>query len=136
MNDERILKHIFTTEQIRAYTEIKNFQNRLGRLLEDYINSFLPLDGIEFVGRDKNRPEGVDYMVDGIKWSVKNAWNTENSSMIKARKINNVNHWFRLNKDQSTNWHNFFIPNVSLSEEGFCDFISAPAPSSLTNFFN
>ena len=106
-----------------------------GRNVERYIAATVCDEHCIDVTNDDSYP-GVDFLIPSGKLDVKNAWNTENSSMIKARKINNVNHWFRLNKDQSTNWHNFFIPNVSLSEEGFCDFISAPAPSSLTNFFN
>ena len=137
MNDQEILKEFFTLEELDAFKRIREFQNRLGKLLEDYINTFLPIEYVKFVGRDKNRLEGVDYMVNGVKWSVKNAWNTENSAMKKAREYNNINHWFRLNKDNSTNWNNFFIPCISPSENEFIEYIGGKSSkiSTLDNFF-
>ena len=135
MNDEDILKRIFTAEEIVAYKRVKEFQNKIGTYLENYINLFLPMNDISFVGRSKNRPRGVDYIVHGEKWSVKNAWNTENSSMKDARKVYDIKHWYRLNKDGSTNWNSFFIPNVNPSEDDFCEFIGGTKKISLMNFY-
>ena len=137
MNDQEILKEFFTLEELDAFKRIREFQNRLGKLLEDYINTFLPIENVKFVGRDKNRLEGVDYMVNGVTWSVKNAWNTENSAMKKAREHNNINQWFRLNKDNSTNWNKFFIPDISPSENEFIEYIGGKSSkiSTLDNFF-
>ena len=135
MNDEDILRDFFSSEEISAYKKIKDFQNKIRIFLENYINLFLPIDGVRFVGRNKNRPEGVDYIVYDEKWSVKNAWNTENSSMKKAREIEGIKHWYRLNKDTSTNWNSFFIPNISPSEDDFCQFVGGNKKVSLMNFY-
>ena len=51
MNDEDILKRIFTAEEIVAYKRVKEFQNKIGIYLENYINLFLPMNDISFVGR-------------------------------------------------------------------------------------
>jgi len=135
MNDENIFREFFSSEEISAYKKIKDFQNKMGTFLENYINLFLPIDGVQFVGRNKNRPEGVDYIVYDEKWSVKNAWNTENSSMKKAREIEGIKHWYRLNKDVSTNWNTFFIPNTFPSENDFCQFVGGNKKVSLLNFY-
>ena len=99
---------MFTKDEIETYKNIRRCQQNIGKFLEDYINTKLT-DNVVFVGRDKNRPEGVDYIVDGVSWSIKNAWNTDNHSMKKYREDRNILHWYRLNKDDSTNWHTFFI---------------------------
>ena len=137
MNDQEILREFFTLEDLDAYRRIRKFQNRLGTLLKDYINTYLPLENVKFVGRDKNRPEGVDYIVEQEMWSVKNAWNTENSAMKKAREHNNIKHWFRLNKDNSTNWNIFFIPFIIPVENEFIEYIGGNSSkiSTLDNFF-
>lgn len=132
MNDENLIKELFSSEEIQAYKEIKNFQCKIGISLEDYINSFEFPKDIRFVGRDRNRIEGVDYVVNGEHWSIKNAWNTDNSSMIKFRKDRNIKHWYRLNKDNSTNWPTLFISGPS--ERGFINFIGGKQPSSLEAF--
>ena len=86
------------------------------------------------MGRDKNKIEGVDYVVNGEHWSIKNAWNTDNSSTIKFRQDRGIKHWYRLNKDNSTNWHTLFLSGPS--ERGFIDFLGGKQPSSLEAFFN
>ena len=133
MNDEYIINQLFTHEEINAYKRIKKFQNKIGIQLEDYINTFTFPSGITFVGRDKHRIEGVDYVVFDEHWSIKNAWNTDNSSTIKFREDRGLKHWYRLNKDNSTNWHTLFISGPD--ERGFIDFLGGNQPSSLELFF-
>ena len=135
MNDEYLINELFSYEQIENFKKIRNFQNMIGKHLEDYINSFpLKQFDIEFVGRNKSRPTGVDYIIGGEYWAVKNAWNTENSAMKKFRENLNIKHWYRLNKDNSTNWHTFFINGPE--ERGFIDFLGGKQPSSLEMFFD
>ena len=133
MNDEDLIREIYSSEKIEAYKEIRSFQNRIGKKLEDYINTFEFPVGIRFVGRDKNRIEGVDYVVNNEHWSIKNAWNTDNSSMIKFREDRGIKHWYRLNKDGSTNWHTLFVSGPT--ERGFIDFLGGKQPASLEMFF-
>ena len=132
MNDEYLIRELFSSEEIKAYKGIKNFQNKIGRVLEDYINTFMFPTGTYFVGRDRHRTEGVDYVVNGEHWSIKNAWNTDNSSMIKFREDRKIKHWYRLNKDNSTNWQTLFITGPS--ERGFIDFLGGKQPASLEGF--
>ena len=131
---DSIVKDYFSADKISAYEEVRRFQNQLGRLVEDYINTKLP-PHIKFVGRSKNRPAGVDYIdtQTGTYWSVKNAYHTENSAAKTFREDRNIQHWFRKNADNSTNWHTCFVEG--LSEEDFCDFIGVDRPSSLDEFF-
>lgn len=129
---DNIIEQMFTKDEIETYKNIRRCQQNIGRYLEDYINTGLS-DNIVFVGRDKNRPEGVDYIVDGVPWSIKNAWNTDNHSMKKYREDRNILHWYRLNKDNSTNWHTFFIRG--LSENGFREYMNAEPEASLEDFF-
>ena len=104
MNDEHQIREIYYSEKIEAYKEIKRFQNKIGVSLENYINSFQFPDNIRFVGRDRHKIEGVDYVVNDEHWSIKNAWNTDNSSTIKFREDRGIKHWYRFNKDNSTNF--------------------------------
>jgi hypothetical protein len=129
---DKIIEEIFTKDEIETYKKIRKHQQNIGKCLEDYINTRLT-DNIVFVGRDKNRPEGVDYVVNGVSWSIKNAWNTDNHSMKKYREDRNILHWYRLNKDGSTNWHTLFIKG--LSENGFREYMCVEQQSSLDNFF-
>jgi len=134
MNDEYIINQLFTHEEINAYKRIKKFQNKIGIQLEDYINTFTFPPDITFVGRDKLRPEGVDYIVNGEYWSIKNAWNTDNSAMKGHREDRGIKHWYRLNKDGSTNWQTLFISRGP-SEIGFINFLGGKRPPSLDEFF-
>ena len=132
MNDEYLIRELFSSEEIQAYKRIKNFQNKIGRALEDYINTFTFPTNIKFVGRNRNRIEGVDYVVHDEHWSIKNAWNTDNSSIKMFREDRGIKHWYRLNKDGSTNWHTLFISGPT--ERGFIDFLGGKQPSSLEDF--
>ena len=135
MNDEYLINELFSHKEIENFKKIRNFENMIGKHLENYINSFsLEQFNVEFVGRNKSRPEGVDYIVDGEYWSIKNAWNTENSAMKKFREDRNIKHWYRLNKDNSTNWNTFFISGPE--EREFIDFLGGNQPSSLETFFD
>lgn len=129
---DSIVEQSFTKEEIETYKRIRSFQQNIGRLLEDYINSKMS-DNVYFVGRDRDRPEGVDYVVDGVFWSVKNAWNTDNHSMKKYREDRNIKHWYRLNKNGSTNWDTLFVKGVS--ESGFLEFVTGQKQPSLEDFF-
>ena len=54
MNDEYLINELFSYEQIENFKKIRNFQNMIGKHLEDYINSFpLKQFDIEFVGRKR-----------------------------------------------------------------------------------
>ena len=132
---DKIIEHCFTKDEISIYKRIRILQQTVGRSLENYIrDNFLSEDdGVIFVGRDKNRPEGVDFIIDGVEWSVKNAWNTDNHSMKKYREDRNILHWYRLNKDNSTNWHTFFIKG--LSENGFREYMNIEPQTTLEDFF-
>jgi len=132
LNDEYLIQELFSSEEIQAYKGIRAFQNKIGRVLEDYINTFIFPTGTYFVGRDRHRIEGDDYVVNDEHWSIKNAWNTDNSSMIKFREDRNIKHWYRLNKDNSTNWQTLFITGPS--ERGFIDFLGGKQPASLEAF--
>jgi len=132
LNDENLIRELFSTEEIQAYKNIKYFQNRIGGKLEDYINSFTFPPNIRFIGRDKDRLEGVDYIVNDEHWSIKNAWNTDNSSTKMFREDRGIKHWYRLNKDNSTNWHTLFISGPS--ERGFIAFLGGKQPASLEAF--
>ena len=123
---------MFSKEELRVFKDIRSFQQNLGNLLEDYINTKLPKN-VTFVGRKPIRPEGVDYIVDGVHWSVKNAWNTDNHSMKKFREDRNIKHWYRLNKNGSTNWDTLFVKGLSESE--FVEFVTSEPQSSLEDFF-
>tara|TARA_B110000902_G_scaffold90042_1_gene107004 strand:+ start:1172 stop:1585 length:414 start_codon:yes stop_codon:yes gene_type:complete len=132
---DKIIKHCFTKDEIAIYKRIRSLQQNVGRGLENYIrDNFLSEDeGLIFVGRDKNRPEGVDFIIDGVEWSVKNAWNTDNHSMKKYREDRNINHWYRLNRDGSTNWETLFVRG--LSESGFLEYMTGEEQASLERFF-
>jgi hypothetical protein len=127
-----LIKMSFTKDEIEIYKRIRSLQQKVGRFLEDYIKINLS-DNVIFVGRDKNRPEGVDYIVDGVYWSVKNAWNTDNHSMKVYREDRGINHWYRLNKDGTTNWDSLFVSG--LSESGFIEFVTGQKQPSLEDFF-
>jgi hypothetical protein len=129
---DKIIEQTFTTEELDTYKKIRALQQNIGRYLEDYINTKIT-DDITFVGRDKNRPEGVDYIVNDVLWSVKNAWNTENQSMKKYREDRNIRHWYRLNRDYTTNWHTFFIEG--LSENEFREYINVKPHATLEEFY-
>jgi len=131
MNDYDIIREIFSQEEIQGFIKIRKFQQELGHKLEDYINTKLTKD-IQFVGRDKNRPEGVDYIVHNEFYSVKNAWNTENSSNKKFREDRNIKNWYRLNKDGSTNWQSCFVSGVS--EKEFVEYLTGNVPIGLELF--
>ena len=53
--------------------------------------------------------------------------------MKKYREERNILHWYRLNKDDSTNWHTFFIKG--LSEYGFREYMNTEPEASLEDFF-
>lgn len=129
---DKIIEHCFTKDEIETYRKIRRLQQNVGKCLEDYINT-KSSDNVVFVGRDKNRPEGVDYIVDGVEWSIKNAWNTDNHSMKKYREDRHIRHWYRLNKDGSSNWDTLFVRG--LSENGFMEYMTGEKQSSLENFF-
>lgn len=129
---DSIVEKSFSKAEIETYKRIRLLQQNIGRMLEDYINSKLT-DNVVFVGRDKDRPEGVDYIVDGVFWSVKNAWNTDNHSMKKYREDRDIKHWYRLNRDGSTNWSTLFVKDVS--ESGFLEFVTGEKQPSLEEFF-
>jgi len=133
MNDYNIIRDIFTQEEISGYNKIRRFQQTLGTRLEEYINTKIT-DNITFVGRDKKRPEGVDYIVNGQYYSIKNAWNTENNSNKKFREDRNIQHWYRLNKNGTTNWESLFVDNVS--EREFVEFLLGNAPIGLDQFMS
>ena len=129
---DKIIESSFTKDEICSYRKIRTFQQNIGKCLEDYINTKLT-DNIIFVGRDKNRPEGVDYIVNGVSWSVKNAWNTDNHSMKKYREDRNIRHWYRLNKNNSTNWDTLFVRG--LSESGFLEYMIRKPQATLEELF-
>ena len=133
MNDYNIIRDIFTQEEISGYNKIRRFQQTLGNRLEEYINTKIT-DNIIFVGRDKKRPEGVDYIVNGQYYSIKNAWNTENNSNKRFREDRNIQHWYRLNKDGTTNWESLFVSNVS--EKEFIEFLTGNALIGLDVFMS
>ena len=133
MNDYNIIRDIFTQEEISGYNKIRRFQQTLGNRLEEYINTKIT-DNIIFVGRDKKRPEGVDYIVNGQHYSIKNAWNTENNSNKRFREDRNIQHWYRLNKNGTTNWESLFVDNVS--EREFVEFLLGNAPIGLDQFMS
>ena len=131
MNDYQIVRELFTQEQINGYLEIRKFQQTLGKKLEEYINTKL-VDGMYFVGTARKRPEGVDYIINGEYYSVKNAWNTENNSNKKFREDRSIKHWYRLNKNGTTNWEKLFV--IGASEKEFIFFITGKAPIGLETF--
>ena len=133
MNDYNIIRDIFTQEEISGYNKIRRFQQTLGTRLEEYINTKIT-DNITFVGRDKKRPEGVDYIVNGQYYSIKNAWNTEKKKKKKFREDRNIQHWYRLNKNGTTNWESLFVDNVS--EREFVEFLLGNAPIGLDQFMS
>ncbi len=55
MNDEYLIRELFSHEEIIAYKKIREFQQKIGSSLEDYINTFEFSKDIRFIGRDKNR---------------------------------------------------------------------------------
>jgi hypothetical protein len=130
---DNLVEIVFTKDEIDTSKRVRNFQQNVGKLLEDYINTKLT-DNIVFVGRDSLRPEGVDYIVEGVHWSVKNAWNTDNHSMKKYREDRNINHWYRLNKDGTTNWNTLFL--MGGSENEFIEYVTGTNQfASLDSFF-
>jgi len=132
MNDYALIRDMFTQEEIQGYLKIRQFQQNLGNQIEDYLNQYLT-DNIQFVGRDRRRPEGVDYIVNETEyWSVKNAWNTENNSNKRFREDRQINHWYRLNKDGTTNWQHCFVKGVS--EKGFIEYITGKTITGLEKF--
>jgi len=132
MNDYPLIRELFTQEEIQGYLKIRQFQQNLGNQIEDYLNQHLSKN-VQFVGRDKNRPEGVDYIVNDTEyWSVKNAWNTENNSNKRFREDRQINHWYRLNKDGTTNWEQCFVQDVS--EKGFIEYITGKTIIGLERF--
>ena len=131
MNDYDLIRSTFSEEQIKSYNAIRTFQQNIGNRLEDYINTKLTPD-MDFVGRNSRRTEGVDYVVRGEYWSVKNAWNTENNSQKRFREDRNIRHWYRLNRNGSTNWETLFVRGCS--EREFIEFITGTKPSGLEEF--
>jgi hypothetical protein len=124
MNDEQMYYNMFGHENVEAYKKIRRVQQMIGHLLEDYISSKSSSgEDVKFVGRDKKRIDGADFIVNGDVWSIKNAWNTDNASSKKYRKDRNIKHWCRLNRNGSTNWDSLFIKGCS--EKEFQEFISS-----------
>ena len=79
---------------------------------------------------------GVDFLIHGEGWDVKNAWNTENAGNAKLRELRNIKKWFRKNKDNTFNWHIFPYKPQLLSEKGFLEFCDKPERvKTLESFF-
>ena len=134
MNDYDLIRQTFSEKEIKGYQAIRSFQQGLGKKVEDYINTKLPIPNVTFVGRDKNRPEGVDYIVNGEYYSVKNAYNTENNSAKKFREDRDIHHWYRLNSDGSTNWETCFVRGCS--EREFLLYVTGKCPIGLDQFMD
>lgn len=134
MNIDPIIDSLFTPDEIGVYLKIRSVQQSIGHSVEDYIVMNTG-DNVDFVGRAKNRPKGVDFIVEGQDYSVKNAWNTENSSQKRDR--GEMPHWYRLNKNRTTNWSNLFdgLVEHTCNEEEFREFAISRLPNSLEDFF-
>jgi|TARA_B110000467_G_C17807941_1_gene208504 hypothetical protein len=65
---------------------------------------------------------GVDFLIYGEGWDVKNAWHTENGGNKTLRESRNIKKWHRKNKDGTFNWHLFPYKSHLLSENGFLIF--------------
>lgn len=131
INDYNILSEIFSSEELKSYSKIRSWQQNLGKSLENYITENLE-DGMFFVGRNAHRPVGVDYIIHGELWSIKNAYNTANSSSLTFLRDRNINHWYRLNKNGTTNWDS--LPVNGVSELGFIDYLCGKTKITLDDF--
>ena len=136
MNDEKFIESIVGNTPIppvQGAKLVKNVQNKMGYVLERYINSKCSKYE-KYVGKTSGSStpiKGVDYITypntsigryTKQLWSVKNAWNTDNSSSIGYRSSlpYDICHWYRLNSDGTTNWDSFFIE--SCNEEEYLEF--------------
>jgi len=134
MNIDPIIASLFTPDEIGIYLKIRSVQQSIGHSVEDYIVIGTG-DNVVFVGRDKDRPKGVDFIVEDQHYSVKNAWNTENASQKRDR--GDMPHWYRLNKNRTTNWPKLFdgLVDHNCNEEEFKKFAISRLPNSLEDFF-
>lgn len=105
-------------------------ENLLGLLLERYIAEQLEPQG--WVWCAGNTVRSVDFLSGDLSTAlqVKNRDNSENSSSSAIRQGTSIKKWHRINsKTGKTNWLNFPVKEVSLSEEGFHRYIEAYANS-------
>lgn len=138
-----LLEILFSGDDLTRYRQIKTFQNKVGDWIEDYINTKPGVmkpdcvkdvdwkSGIYAVGnfsRIRDNPlfdsvRHTDYVVDGSKWNMKNAWNTMNASAKTTMSQYKVNVWYRLNKDYTTNWDKHFTNTLGCTEVEFSQFV-------------
>ena len=109
-------------------TNTRSQQTKVGYKLEEYILA-MSSENVVDVRKNKDYPR-ADFLINGIPYDIKNAYNTENSSMTELREIYKVKLWVRNNKDGSFNWHRFPDPDTAkkLSEDGFMDWCNLPRP--------
>jgi len=129
---DQLLKLLCSEKELEAHLKVKRETMRIGKMLEDYLNENSDQNVI-FVGRHRRRPKGVDFIIDGQFWSVKNSYNTENSSSKTFREDRNIKHWYRLNKNGTTNWQN--CPVKNLNENDFIEYVTGNRPNTLEDFF-
>jgi len=128
-----VLRLLCSGKELEAHLKVKRETMRIGKLLEDFLDENSD-ENVTFVGRNRRRPRGVDFIIDGHFWSVKNSYNTENSSSKTFREDRNIKHWFRLNRDGTTNWQNCPIKN--LNETDFTEYVTGNRPNTLEDFFS
>ena len=92
-----------------------------GRNVERYLSATVCDKNCIDVTTD-NSYAGVDFLIKGVAWDVKNAWNTENGGNKTLRESRNIKKWYRKNKDNTFNWHLFPYKPHLLSENGFLKF--------------
>ena len=113
-------------EYQRAHRAAMKAENIVGDLLERYIFSHLEKKGGVWCCGSVVR--ATDFLKrEGNEWiplQVKNKFNSENSSSSAIRSGTEIQKWFRLNADGSSNW-TLLLDNKSdaLTEEGFLSYI-------------
>ena len=140
ITDSVLMELVFDSESLDIYRTVRGFMNGIGFELENYLAwKSKDMPGYDFVARKKNRPLQTDFIIDGVRWSIKNSKYGENSTTKDYREnyIGVTKHWCRVDTDGSYNWHNCPIPGCS--EEEFRKWLDVKKPgvklSSLCELF-
>ena len=112
-----------THEELVIYQEIKSSIDEIGDRVEEYLDYVSRDDSnVEYVAKKRGRPKSTDFIIDDVKWSIKNGKKTENWNAKKGRLLDGVtHHWYRRDDDGNYYWHT--CPIKGCSEDGFRSFL-------------
>ena len=112
-----------TYEELEIYSGVKSTMDGTGHKVEEYLAYVSRNDpNVQYVAKMRNRPLSTDFIIGGVKWSIKNAIHTENWTAKKGREADGVYHqWYRRDDNGNYYWHT--CPIKGCSEDGFRSFL-------------